>query len=336
MNFIKNTLLTSVLSSLIVLASFSQASADRLMRAVADWTGGMVTCEVAEQILEQELGYKIDSIVFPSGTGLWEAVADGSDIQFACESWPSYAEADEVMINQDLIYDGEVVKDDYNGDGSIEAYTTGIIGSSDYFVPKYFVDANPDFKGWEDLNKYKDQFATAETGGKGRLIGCAVPGWNCHDQKRLDLLGIDFVADELGTEVAALAEASAAYDRGEAFLLYFFTPHWFQGAYEMVPVNLPANVPCETFNEANNFQDCGVGKWPATGWAKDYTINYMNPEVFAKPENASAKAFFQKMNLDNADQAAMINEIDKNGRDIVEVVQEWKDNNQDAWSTWLP
>ena len=62
----------------------------------------------------------------------------------------------------------------------------------------------------------------------------------------------------------------------------------------------------------------------------------MNPEVFAKPENASAKAFFQKMNLDNADQAAMINEIDKNGRDIVEVVQEWKDNNQDAWSTWLP
>ena len=59
MNFIKNTLLTSVLSSLMILASFSQASADRLMRAVADWTGGMVTCEVAEQILEQELGYKI-------------------------------------------------------------------------------------------------------------------------------------------------------------------------------------------------------------------------------------------------------------------------------------
>ena len=35
----------------------------------------------------------------------------------------------------------EFVKDDYNGDGSVEVYTTGIIGSSDYFVPKYFVDA---------------------------------------------------------------------------------------------------------------------------------------------------------------------------------------------------
>ena len=81
---------------------------------------------------------------------------------------------------------------------------------SDYYVPKYFVDANPDFKDWSDLNKFKDQFATPETGSKGRLIGCPVAGWNCHDQKRLDLLGIDFEASELGTEVAALAEAQGA------------------------------------------------------------------------------------------------------------------------------
>ena len=51
---------------------------------------------------------------------------------------------------------------------------------------------------------------------------------------------------------------------------------------------------------------------------------------------AKAKGFFQKMKLSNDDQAAMINEIDKNGRDIVEVVQEWKDNNKDQWSKWLP
>ena len=61
----------------------------------------------------------------------------------------------------------------------------------------------------------------------------------------------------------------------------------------------------------------------------------MNPAVFAKPENAAAKAFFQKMNLSNDDQAVMINEIDKNGRDIVEVVQEWKDNNENIWRNWL-
>jgi glycine betaine/proline transport system substrate-binding protein len=107
------------------------------------------------------------------------------------------------MLNMDLVYDGNVVKS-YSGEGTVDAYTSGIIGMSDYYVPKYFVDANPDFNDWSDLNKYKAQFANAETGSKGRLIACPVAGWNCHDQKRLDLLGIDFEAAELGTETAAL------------------------------------------------------------------------------------------------------------------------------------
>ena len=65
------------------------------------------------------------------------------------------AEADDVMINMDLVYDGEVVKS-YSGDGTIAAYTTGIIGMSDYYVPKYFADANPDFNDWSEawLSKY--------------------------------------------------------------------------------------------------------------------------------------------------------------------------------------
>ena len=236
-----------ILSSFLVLSA-GTANAKRLTAAVADWTGGELTCQVAVAILEEELGYRVDRIEFASGTGLWEAIAAG-DIDFACESWPSYAEADDVMINMNLVYDGEVVKE-YSGDGSVDAYTSGIIGMSDYYVPKYFVDANPDFKDWSDLNNYKDQFATPETGSKGRLIGCPVAGWNCHDQKRLDLLGIDFEASELGTEVAALAEAQGAYDRGEAFLLYLWEPHFFFGKNEMVGVKLPAYKYCDSFTEA--------------------------------------------------------------------------------------
>ena len=238
------------------------------------------------------------------------------------------------MINMPLKYDGKVVKE-YSGDGSIEAYTNGIIGSSDYFVPKYFVDGNPDFKDWTDLNKYKDQFATPETGSKGRLIGCAVAGWNCHDQKRLDLLGVDFEAAELGTETAALAEAQAAYDRGESFLLYLWEPHFFFGKNEMVGVKLPAYKYCDDFTEANNWKDCGTNAWPATGWDKDYTMNYMNPEVMSKPENADAVAFFKKMKFANTDQAKMLVRVGDDGLSVEEAVQEWKDSSSD-WKNWLP
>ena len=321
-----------ILSSFLVLSA-GTANAKRLTAAVADWTGGELTCQVAVAILEEELGYRVDRIEFASGTGLWEAIAAG-DIDFACESWPSYAEADDVMINMNLVYDGEVVKE-YSGDGSVDAYTSGIIGMSDYYVPKYFVDANPDFKDWSDLNKFKDQFATPETGSKGRLIGCPVAGWNCHDQKRLDLLGLDFVADELGTETAALAEAQGMYDRGEPFLMYLWEPHWFFGVNELVGVKLAPNKTCDTFTEANNWETCGADSWPATGWAVDYPMNYGNPDTFAKPENQKALEFFGKMALSNADQAAMLVKV-REGGELNDVVAEWKANNKSTWEKWLP
>ena len=233
---LSKTISALFLSFVILLASLTQANAKRLHAAIADWTGGIITCEVAVAILEREMGYKIKQTVFPSGTGLWEAIAAG-ELDFACESWPSYAEADDVMFNEDLIYDGKVVKS-YKGDGTVDLLgTTGIIGMSDYWIPRYAAE-ELGIKTWRDLNKHKAKFATIETGGKGRLIGCPVAGWNCHDQKRLDLLGIDFQADELGTEAAAIAEAKAAYMRKEPFLLYLWEPHWFFGAYDMVGVNL--------------------------------------------------------------------------------------------------
>ena len=321
-----------ILSSFLVLSA-GTANAKRLTAAVADWTGGEITCQVAVSILEQELGYKVERIVFPSGTGLWEAISAG-DIDFACESWPGYAEADDVMLNAPLIYDGEVVVE-YSGTGEVIAFTTGIIGASDYYVPKYFVDANPDFKNWEDLNKFKAEFATVETGSKGRLIGCPVAGWNCHDQKRLDILGLDFEAVELGTEVALLAEAQGAYDRKEPFLMYLWEPHFFFGKNEMVGIQLPPHNPCETFTEANNWKDCGMGSWPATNWPKDFTMNYMNPAVMEKPENAEALAFFKKMKFQNGDQAKMLVRVDSDGLSVEEAVQEWKDST-DEWQAWLP
>ena len=321
-----------ILSSFLVLSA-GTANAKRLTAAVADWTGGEITCQVAVSILEQELGYKVERIVFPSGTGLWEAISAG-DIDFACESWPGYAEADDVMLNAPLIYDGEVVVE-YSGTGEVIAFTTGIIGASDYYVPKYFVDANPDFKNWEDLNKFKAEFATVETGSKGRLIGCPVAGWNCHDQKRLDLLGLDFEAVELGTEVALLAEAQGAYDRQEPFLMYLWEPHFFFGKNEMVGIQLPPHNACETFTEANNWKDCGMGSWPATNWPKDFTMNYMNPAVMEKPENAEALAFFKKMKFQNGDQAKMLVRVDSDGLSVEEAVQEWKDST-DEWQAWLP
>ena len=157
-----------ILSFVLVLSSFAQANAKRLTAAVADWTGGEISCQVAVTMLEEELGYKVERIVFPSGTGLWEAIAAG-EIDFACESWPSYAESDSVMLNEDLVYEGKKVGS-YSGDGTVDLLgTVGVIGMSDYYIPRYAAE-ELGIKSWKDLNKHKDKFATIESGGKGRLL----------------------------------------------------------------------------------------------------------------------------------------------------------------------
>ena len=96
---LSKTISALFLSLVLMVGSFGTANAaKRLHAAIADWTGGIITCEVAVAILEREMGYKIKQTVFPSGTGLWEAIAAG-ELDFACESWPSYAEADLSLIH---------------------------------------------------------------------------------------------------------------------------------------------------------------------------------------------------------------------------------------------
>lgn len=327
-------LLNNLIYIISITLFITNADSKTLTAAVADWTGGELTCQVAVSILENELGYTVKRKIFPSGTALWKEIADGN-IDFACESWPSYAEADDIMLNDTYIQDGKVILD-YKGDGSVELLgTSGIIGSSDYYVPRYFVDANPGFKDWKDLNKYKKQFSTWQTGSKGRLIGCPVAAWNCHDQKRLDLLGIDFKNEMLGTEIAVLKKAQTLYDRKEPFLLYLWEPHIFFGRNEMVPINLPDWKECPNFTQANNWRDCGKNAWPATGWQKDFTINYGNPKTFSDPYFADAKAFFKKMDYQNMDQSKMLVRVGDDGLSVNQAVEEWKRNTND-WKSWLP
>ncbi len=292
----------------ILLGSAANVSAEgRLTAPIADWTGGAVTCKLVKLILQNEMDYEVKEVSMPSGAPVFEAIAAG-EMDYGCENWPSYNPHNAEMIVE------------YGGDGSVVKFgDTGIVGTSTYYVPRYFVEETaPDLTSYAQLNDYKEHFATLETDGKGRLIACPTPAWECLDQQRLDLLGVDFVAVELGSETAAFAEAKGAYARKEPFLLYAYEPHWIHAALDLVALELPE------YDEA---------KWPATGWGKDVTFNYGNPDFEkAHPE---AAALIGNMNLSNAEQAKMVLAIDEDGGDIDEVVAQWLAENETIWRQWL-
>ena len=282
-----------------------------LVAPVADWTGGAVTCAVIEYILENEMDYDVERIVMPSGPGVMEGMRAG-DLDFACESWPSYSTTKDKYITE------------WGGDGSVAKLgDAGIVGESSYYVPRYMVEGDgavaPDLKTWEDMNKYADLFKTVETGDKGRILGCPVAAWQCEDQARMDLLGLNYHPVELGSETAHWAEMQAAFDRKEPFIAYAWEPHWIHAALDLVKVELPAHSD---------------EKWPATGWAKDITYNYGRPGMLE--EHPKAAQLIINSNLGNTQQAGMILAIDVDGRDMDEVVEEWMEANEDVWRAWIP
>jgi len=308
----KKNLLTTASALALVLSVSTPASAAGLLKsAVNDWTGGAVMCEIVHQIAEREMGYKVKRIVMPSGPGRDEAIRAG-DLDYGCELWPSYSTTIQKYVTE------------YGGDGSMKKVAdAGVIGVSSYYIPRYMVEGDdataPDLKSWENMNQYADLFKTLETGDKGRLIGCPTPAWQCEDNKRMELLGLNYAAVELGSEAAHWAEMQAAYKRKEAFIAYAWEPHWIHAALDLVKVELPAH---------------DEEKWPATGWAEDVTFNYANPDFMEKhPDMVELLTNFR---LSNDEQAPLILAVDVDGREMEEVVVEWLYNNEDTWEAWMP
>ncbi len=309
--------LKTVLACTLLALSLGSANAGgRLTAPDPDWTGGLVTCLVAQYIMENEMDYRIKRVTMPSGPGVFEGTRSG-DLDFACESWPSYNPVGNEYIKE------------FGGDGSV-AYlgATGIVGKSGYFVPRYVVEGDasrgipasaPNLKTYKDLNQYAHMFRSLESGDKGNLIGCPVAAWLCDDQKRLDMLGVNFHAQALGSETAHWAEIQAKYKRGEPFVAYAWAPHWIHAALDLIEIELPP------YDEA---------KWPATNWAQDVTHFHGNPAMLE--QHPDVVKLLQNMDLTNDMQAGMIYDIDVKKGDAEEVVEAWMEANEGTWRKWVP
>ena len=129
--------------------------------------------------------------------------------------------------------------------------TVGISGETGWYVPSYVINGDaergieavaPDLRTVSDLNKYKDVFATSDTGSKGRLLEFTA-AWDTRPDERLEAFGADFQAVFAGSEGAALAELDAAFQRGEPILTYLWEPHWAHAKYNLVQVEMPEWTP---------------------------------------------------------------------------------------------
>jgi len=213
-----------------------------------DWDGNLVTTALAKLILEDEMGYTVETKFAPADSAqLFEGLATG-EMHWVCCNWPSFSAA----LLEEYVDTGKVTS---QGDA-------GILGTSHMYVPRYVIEGDaergieavaPDLKNYADLNQYAALFATADTSPKGRFLDFT-PGWDYRNEERLAALGINFEVVFSGSEAASFAELDAAHKRGEPILLVIWTPHWAPVKYDLVPIELPAHSDCYPVSEKF---DCG-------------------------------------------------------------------------------
>jgi len=110
-----------------------------------------------------------------------------------------------------------------------------------WFIPKYTADAHPDIKTIDDALKRKDVFPYAEDASKGAFYN-GPTGWfismlNGQLFKAYEAQEADFVLVDPGSAAGLDGSLVKAYERGENWLGYYWTPSSMLGKYEMVQLD---------------------------------------------------------------------------------------------------
>ncbi len=281
--------------------------------AVNPWNGSAVNVEVAKQLLENELGYTVETVDIDENAQ-WSAINTG-DLHASLEVWPS-GHAQNVADFID------------NPDGNVvNVGLLGPVGKIGWYVPTYVVDENPELATWEGFTnpELAGLFATAETGDLGQFLG-GDPSFVQYDGDIISNLGLPLEVVFAGSEEAILAALDSAVSREEPLLFYFWTPHSVHNAFDLTEVQLP------------EYSDGCYANADAGGVDCDYPADDLFKIAWADLEIQAPAAYtlLRNMSYSTDDQIAMLATVETDGKSIEEAAAEWIAGNESVWQTWLP
>lgn len=193
------------------------------------WDSAQVCNRVAATILKHGYGYEAEYI--PGDTITVLQGLRGGDIDVNMEIWvenqlDAYNEA---LDAGDVIDLGNNYGDNYQG----------------WLVPTYMIEGDsdrgieataPDLKSVFDLPEYWELFEDPENPEKGRFVN-SIPGWECTGINSIKLETYeltDYYTDfVVGSGTALSGSIAGAYQKGEAWLGYYWAPTWVLGKYDM-------------------------------------------------------------------------------------------------------
>ncbi|GHF47955.1 glycine/betaine-binding protein [Streptomyces mashuensis] len=286
------------------------AGAKTVTLSVQSWVGARANEAVAQYLLEHELGYRVDTVQVDE-IPAWDALSQGR-VDAILEDWGHPDQEKRYVRDKKTVTDGG------------ELGVTGHIG---WWVPKYFADAHPDVLDWKNLNRYASQLRTAESGGKGQLLGGS-PSYVTNDKALVKNLNLDYQVVFAGSEAAQITQIKQFAKDRKPFLTYWYEPQWLFNEVPMVEVKLPEHTDaCAEKGAADpSTVDCA---YPTTPLRK-----YLNAQFAQK--GGKAAALLRNFRWSKADQNEVAQLMAEDRLSADEAAKRWVKRHPDVWKAWLP
>jgi glycine betaine/proline transport system substrate-binding protein len=199
-----------------------------------DWDSAQALNHIIRVILEEGYDYETDA-VFGQTIPLFQGLMT-DDIQISMEIWVDQQEGWEPALEQGQLHDlGPSFGESVQG----------------WFVPRYVVEGDeerdiepmaPDLRHVDDLPDYWEVFQDPEDSSKGRFYDC-IAGWECErvNEAKFYSYGLDDTYNRFlpGSGAALDTSLLTAYDRGQAWLGYYWGPSWVFGQLDLLMLEEP-------------------------------------------------------------------------------------------------
>ena len=277
-----------------------------------NWTSAQVQNRIAQYLVEKGYGYPTD-VVFGATLPLFQGLRRG-DSHVVMEIWlPNQAEAwMEAQAAGEVVSLGESLGKDWQ---------------SAFVIPAYLAEQYPDLDNVEDLKeaRFQELFATAETGGKARLVSC-VTGWACEEVNAQQIEGYG-LSDHVhiinpGDGAAANADLYGAYEKGEPWLGYQWGTSDPALVLDLVRLDEPAYS-----------DECWFGSKACA--YKDATILIaVHPDLTARAPGVVDMLRAWDFDVDAFSEVAAW-QRDNPDADANDAALWWLNSKSDVWTTWV-
>lgn len=304
-------LLAAALVATLACAAACVFPKDRIVFNELGWDSALSQNRIAQYIVEKGYGYPTD--VIEGGTTAAIPALRRGDSDVMMELWlPNASEAwEEAAATGKAVSLGESLSK---------------LSQSAFMIPAYLQDAHPELDSVEDLKEeqYQLLFATAESGGKARLVSCP-DGWACN---AVNALQVDSYG--LSDHVHIVVPESEAALHGDLFDLYEEEEPWLGYLDSSMAPSLKLDMV--QLQEPPFSDQC----WATTkACAYDETtilIAARTELLISAPEVAG---MLRKWELDIDHYASMtIWRID-NDASHADTAIWWLENNPDVWRQWV-